>query len=215
MVAAKSMLPDIGPESCILLDGISWSTYTRLLRESSHRRLRMTYDAGALEIMTLSFEHESATGLLSQMVRALAIASGMNYASGGSTTFRRKDLEKGAEPDQCFWLGSAERVRGKKRINIKKDPPPDLAIEVDISRSSLNRTKIYAAFGVPEVWRFDGVKFFVLALGKGKVYRPAPRSLSFPKFPLEVAQEFLDRLDDELEGFLVEEFRSLVKRFVD
>jgi Uma2 family endonuclease len=215
MVATKLILPDVEPESCIVLDGISWSTYTRLLRESSHRRLRMTYDAGVLEIMTLSYEHESASGLLSQMVRALAIASGINYASGGSTTFRRKDLEKGVEPDQCFWLANAERVRGKKRINIKKDPPPDLAIEVDISRSSLSRSKIYAAFRVPEVWRFDGAKFWVLTLGKGKIYRPSPRSLAFPKFPLEVAQEFLDRLDDELEGFLVEEFRGMIKQFVD
>jgi Uma2 family endonuclease len=211
MVATKSILSDLDHNSCIVLDGISWTTYSRLRRESGQQRLRMTFDSGELEIMSPSFQHESAKGLLSQMVRTLASDGGISYASGGSTTFRLKEMKKGLEPDQCFWLANAERVRGKKRINLRKDPPPDLAIEVDIFRSSLNRMGIYAALGVPEIWRYDGISFSVLTLGKGRVYRSSLRSLAFPKFPIATIPAFLERLDRELEGSLVEEFQRLVR----
>lgn len=214
MVAANPPPVPIAEESRLVLDGISWATYSRLRRESSSR-LKMTYDSGTLEIMSPSYRHESAASLLAEMVKRLSLAHGVHYACGASTTFRRKGIEKGVEPDQCFWIANAARMRGKKSVNLKSDSPPDLVIEVDITRSSLDRLRIFAQFGVPEVWRFDGRRFSTLTLRKNKTYRLANRSLSFPTFPMPVIQEFLDRLDVEVEGLLVDEFEQFVRRHRD
>src|SRR5688572_15837598 len=110
----------------ILLDNISWETYERLLREASSRHIRMTYDNGDLEIMTLSFGHENAGEVISRLISTLTQELEIPLRSGGSTTLRRKLKRKGLEPDKCFWIKNEPRMRRKKKWSAKSDPPPDL-----------------------------------------------------------------------------------------
>jgi Uma2 family endonuclease len=77
----------------------------------------------------------------------------MDIASYGSTTFRSKQKSKGLEPDECYYFREEARMRGRKRINLKKDPPPELVVEIDITSRSIPREPIYAAMGVAEIWR--------------------------------------------------------------
>jgi Uma2 family endonuclease len=103
----------------------------------------------------------------------------IEYCNAGSTTFKREDLERGFEPDSCFYVQHAEQIAGKKRLDLTVDPPPDLVLEVDITHPSLDKLSIFAAVGVPEVWRYDGERVRMLAL-VGDSYVEREQSLAFP-----------------------------------
>jgi Uma2 family endonuclease len=140
----------------VMLHGISWDEYTQVLRAFAEQRsVRLTYDRGVLEIRTHSFGHHNSSRFLGSLISALTEEFNLPVASGGSTTLRRRKRQRGLEPDACFWIANEPRVRGLYRLNLRTDPPPDLVVEVDVTRSSLNRMAIYAALGVPEVWRLD------------------------------------------------------------
>ena len=179
------------PERLVILDSVSWETYERLLAEHGERGgTRFTYDEGVLEIMVLSSRHEIPNRTLAALVEVLAEEWNLNIARLGSTTFKREDLQKGFEPGSCFYIQHAREIIGKEEIDLSEDPPPDLTIEVDITRESLNRFPIFAAVGIPEVWRFDGtsVTFFHLESG---LYKESDHSLAFPALGYEIATEFL------------------------
>jgi Uma2 family endonuclease len=196
-----------------ILDGVSWQRYTRLLHLFSDRHLRLTYDRGFLEIMTLSYEHEGLAHFHGRMIIALTEELNLPIAGGGSTTFRIKRKEKGLEPDDCYWIAHESDVRGKKRIDLRTDPPPDVAVEVDISRSSMDRMGIYASLRVPEVWRHDahGLAFFSLnSVGE---YDPAAASPTFPiaVTPADLMQfiQLRGKLDDNA---IIKQFRQWIRR---
>jgi Uma2 family endonuclease len=124
-------------------------------------------------------KHERGAELLNRFIIALTEELGLPLDAGGSTTLRRRRKLKGLEPDKCFWIANEPRVRGKEKLNLRTDPPPDLAIEVDITNSSLDRMGIYAALRVPELWRLDesGLTFHILAADGN--YREVRQSQSF------------------------------------
>jgi Uma2 family endonuclease len=148
----------------LILYDVSWDEYTRHLRNFERRHLHLTYDRGTLEIMTLSFEHEWIGRFLGRIVVTLTEELNLPIKQGGSTTIRRRKKKKGLESDNCYWISHEADVRNNKVIDLRKDPPPDLALEVDVSRSSMNRMGIYASLNVPEVWRWskDGLAFLRL-----------------------------------------------------
>jgi Uma2 family endonuclease len=157
------------PERPILLRGISWKTYESLLDDYAERGApRLTYDHGVLEIVSPLKLHEQTHVILAEIVSALTYAWDLDSLNLASTTFKREDLERGFEPDSCFYLRSAARVSSLTQINLSAgDPPPDLVIEVDVTSPSLDKMPIFAAIGVPEVWRWSAgeVRFFVLTEG--------------------------------------------------
>jgi Uma2 family endonuclease len=164
----------------LVLDNVDWRTYSRLLRAFDGRRsVRMTYDRGWLEIMMASYQHEGPAYLLGRCVDVLTEELNLTIAGGGSTTFRKRRKLRGLEPDNCYWIYSEPKIRGKKRIDLRVDPPPDLAIEIEVSRRVLKRLPIYAALGVPELWRYDGQHLAFLILDAGQ-YLEQPSSKTFP-----------------------------------
>jgi Uma2 family endonuclease len=175
----------------ILLSGIRWATYQVLLTDLKDHPIRLTYDRGSLEIMAPTFNHERCKRQLGRLVETLAEEGGKALVAGGSTTFHRQDLERGLEPDDCFYLAHAAAVLGKAEIDLRHDPPPDLALEIDITRSSLDRLAIYAALGVPEVWRFDGRRLEVYLRRGDGTFGLSTQSLSFPTLPLPEFEAFL------------------------
>ncbi len=165
-----------------ILYGVSWQEYGRLLRAFAERpSVRLTYDRGTLELMTLSLEHESLVRFFNLLILALTLEFGLPLRGGGSTTFRRRRRRRGLESDECYWIASEPLVRGKEKIDLHRDPPPDLALEVDVSYSTLDRMKIYAALCVPEVWRYDGRALIFYVLGSDGTYITAPDSKAMPQ----------------------------------
>lgn len=159
---AIETLPENGR---LLLSDVSWNDYEALLEElSEQRHLKISYDEGNLEIMTLSPEHEAFKGLFTHLIQILTEELNLPYKSLGSTTMKRKKRDRGTEPDDCFYIENVAKVRGLRRLDLTTDPPPDLAVEIDVTHPSLDKMPIYAALGTPEFWRFDGkqVQFFRL-----------------------------------------------------
>src|SRR5438067_5819615 len=169
-------------EQRLLLYGVSWQEYGRTLRALAERHsLRLTYDRGALELMTLSLEHEALVRFFSLLVLALTLELGLPLKGGGSTTFRQRRHRRGLEPDECYWIANEPLVRGKNKIDLRRDPPPDLALEVDVSYSTLDRMSVYAALRVPEVWRYDGRALTFHILGADGAYAVAAQSRAMPR----------------------------------
>jgi Uma2 family endonuclease len=162
-----------------VFENASWGLYERLLREVGDGPTRLTYDNGRLEIMSPLPEHEERSRVICTFVLDLAMSAGFTVRMLGSSTLRRKLRRRGLEPDECFYLANEPRVRGKRRLSIPRDPPPDLAVEIDVTHSSIDRMPIYASLGVPEVWRYADRRLRCLHLRDGE-YVAARKSLSFP-----------------------------------
>lgn len=181
------------PEQLVILDRVTWETYERLINEHGERcGTRFTYDEGVLQIMVVSSRHERPNRRLATLVEVFAEEWAIDIEPLGSTTFKREDLQKGFEPDSCFYIKNAEAIRNREKIDLAVDPPPDLSIEVDITSGSLNRLPIFAAVGIPEVWRFDGNKVSIFLLLETGEYSEATNSLYFPAVTAEILASFLE-----------------------
>src|SRR5436190_2473960 len=130
--------------------------------------------------MSPTLEHDDDGRFLGDLVFVLTEELGLPLKRGGSTTLRRRLRRRGVEADACFWIANAHRMAGRRRLDLRTDPPPDLAVEVDVTHSSMNRLGIYAALGVPEVWRLDGDSLTFHVLGADGAYAAAGASKSFP-----------------------------------
>jgi Uma2 family endonuclease len=180
------------PEQRALLHDISWETYERLLQERGHSPgTRFFYDAGELEIMVVYIGHEEPNRTLAALAEITALETALDFIRAGGTTFKREDVAKGFEPDSSYYFRQARLVRGKREIDLTVDPPPELVIEVAITRSSLNRFPVFAAIGVPEVWRYDGDRVHFHALA-GKKYRMIEESIVLPPMTASQATIFLE-----------------------
>jgi Uma2 family endonuclease len=145
---------EVPPGQRVLLRDVTWQEFETILDElGEHRAARIAYDKGVLEIMAPLPEHEDNKEIISDLVKALLEELDIEFRSLGSTTFKKESMAQGIEPDQCFYIKNESKIRGKKRLDLKQDPPPDLALEIDVT--SLTHASIYEALKVPELWRFD------------------------------------------------------------
>ncbi len=178
-------------EQRMVLHEVSWATYEHLLADLANQSSpRLAYSKGVLEIMTPLPRHERLTHTLETIIECLAAEMNIDVYCLRSTTFKRVDLERGFEPDTCFYVQHEALVRGKEIIDLLIDPPPDLVIEVDITRSSINKFPIYAQMGVPEVWRHDGneLTFYRLSMEE---YEESKDSVAFPSLTGRSLSQFI------------------------
>lgn len=193
----------------VLLHGVSWATYEALLADMDNRPIRLTYDQGDLEIMSPSDVHERIKKLVGRMVEAMTEELEIPIRSAGSTTLKRELKRRGLEPDECYYVAHEPLMRGRDTIDLNTDPPPDLAIEVDISRSCLDRLGIYAAIGIPEIWRLEKGKIQAYTLGDDQ-YATVEASPSFPFLPLSEFSRILGQRNDTDETTWIRNFRRWV-----
>ena len=193
----------------IELHGLSWSDYLAVTDIIGDRRLRTFYFDGEMEILMPSHKHEVWVAILSQLVELLMLTLAIPKKSGGMTTFRREDIERGLEPDRCYYITNEPRVRDKLKIDLSVDPPPDLALEVEVTSSVEKRMCVYAELGVSEVWRFDGSALAVNNLIDGEYVR-AQRSQFFPFLPPEELVRFAKLQGQMSETALLLSFRDWV-----
>lgn len=195
MVASQVVLVEAPTEMtvvrCVVLRQVSWETYERLLADYEDQTgPRFCYDSGMLEIKMPSVTHEKANRTLAQLVEILAEETNLDLERLGSTTFKRKDLLKGFEPDSCFYIQNADAISGKKKLDLRVDPPPDLVIEADVTSDSLNKFVLFSGMRVPEVWRYDDGQVTIYRL-EGESYVEAEGSLALPLLTSEMATRFL------------------------
>ena len=195
----------------VVLHNVDWQTYTSLRRNLQQNPVRLTYDGNNLEIMSPSRWHEFAGQFLGRMVAMLAFELRIAIATGGSTTFQRDDLKRGLEPDECFWIAHESSVRGKRDIDLTVDPPPDLAIEIDISPSPLDRPRIYAALQVPEIWHFDGEHLRVELRQADSTYRDSQTSQCLPFLPVHELVRYLLQAEHDGESQTMQAFVDWIR----
>jgi Uma2 family endonuclease len=198
-------------EQRTVLRNISWQTFETLLKETGEDRgSRFAYDCGTLEIMTPLIGHENPKSNLGNFIIALAEELDIEIKSAGSTTLKRKIANRGIEPDNCYYIQNELAVRGKQELDLETDPPPDLAIEIDITSSSVNKFGIYSALGIPELWRYNGrvLKLYQLAEGQ---YVEREFSIAFPIVSVTEMSRFIEQSKTTGEIALLKSFRAWVR----
>lgn len=175
----------------ILLTDISWDDYENFLTDFESRPgWRLAFDKGKLEIMPPTPEHEAYSFSFHDFVRAYCDEMEIELEGRKSATFRSKALEKGVEPDECYYNQSAEKIAGKMLSN-KDFPVPDIAVEIDITTESLDKFPIYAALKVPELWIYNGkiLAFYEL---EGEKYHQIANSRALPEISADDLVKFLE-----------------------
>lgn len=202
----------IGAEQRTVLHNISWETFEALLRETgSGRGSRFAYEDGTLEIMTPLFEHENPKINFDRFIFILVEELEIEIKSAGSTTIKKEDFKKGIEPDNCYYIQNELAVRGKETLDFETDPPPDLAIEIDITSSSVDKFSIYSALKVHEIWRYNGSKLKFYELIENK-YVERDYSIAFPLVSISDMNNFIEQSKTKPEIALLKSFRAWVKQ---
>lgn len=199
-------------EGRFVLRNVSWETYERLiadLQDQSH--FRVCYDHGTMEIMSPSLKQEIYNRAISDLIRVMTLDLNIDIINAGSTTLKLKGKKRGAEPDTCFYVRNEALMHGKTEVDLKNDPPPDVIFEVDITSGSVNKSLIYAAFGVPELWRYDGKNFRIYQL-EGRRYVEAGKSLTFPWLTAESLADFMQRTRTEGQSAALRTFRDSLRQ---
>jgi Uma2 family endonuclease len=201
----------VPPGQRVLLKDVTWQELETILEDlGEHRAARIAYDRGTLEIMAPLPEHEDDKEIISDLVKALLEELDIEFRCLGSTTFKNQAMAQGIEPDQCFYIKNESKIRGKKRLDLTIDPPPDLALEVDIT--SRTHPNIYQALKVPELWRFEKGKLQINILQDG-TYVESQQSLNFPRFALiEVIPQYLEQSTTAGRNATLKAFRLWVRQ---
>lgn len=211
---AQTLTPATPPTtgSHLVLNDISWEIYEKLLEVfAEHPALRMTYYKGTLELMTPLPEHETYGWTIGRLVAALSEELGLEIRGLKSTTWRSKPKTAGKEADECFYIQNEALVRGKLTIDLTVDPPPDLAIEIDITHSSIDKMAVYAELKVPEVWRWQKGKI-TLNILSDTGYVESEISLAFGSFPIKELARFMQLDPQKGENARLQEFRQWVRQ---
>ncbi|NJM65854.1 MAG: Uma2 family endonuclease [Acaryochloris sp. RU_4_1] len=201
----------VQPGQRLQLQGVNWDEFEAILAELGDKRTsRIAYSNGTLEIRMPLPEHEKAKVLVGDMVKILLEELDVDNECFGSSTFKRLDMATGIEPDDCFYIENATRMIGKNRVDLTVDPPPDLAIEVDVtSKTGLDA---YQRLGVPELWCIEDGKLSISLLENGQ-YRDATFSPHFPDWPLiETIPQFLNQAQTEGRSQMLKAFRRWVQQ---
>ena len=191
MVTLQLRQISVPPGHRVLFHEVSWSEFEAILAElGEHRATRVAYLNSILEIRMPLPEHEKAKIIIGDLLKILLDELEINWEPFGSTTFKRQDMMAGIEPDDCFYIRNYARMIGRESLDLTVDPPPDLAIEIDIT--SKTQLSAYEVLGVPEIWRYENRRLQVYVLQSGK-YVESVMSPTFLDFPvIEGISQFLE-----------------------
>ncbi len=195
--AIVEMIDRMPADSVLIQHGLSWHEYEELLDAVGEASwLRICYNERTLQVMSPSSKHEHVAKLIERMVDLLSIRQRIKVLFYGSATLKKQSEQKGAEPDACFYVQTADLVGTKEEIDFETDPPPDVVVEIDIHHESISKFPIYSAFGVPELWRYDGGSLTIYHL-RDRQYIPADASQALPVLTGAALTEFLARSPKE------------------
>jgi Uma2 family endonuclease len=197
----------------ILFENASWELYELAVhdRDAAGQHFKITYDRGRMSIVSPLPVHELIKKFLGRMIESLDFEHDIGISCYGSTTWRRRDLEKGLEPDECYYIGVEPDFDPTQMVDLTVEPPPDLALEVDITHNPVERMALYAALGVKEVWRYTGQRVEINILGADGRYTKVSQSPALPLMNVEVINRFVAMLSTSDERTTVREFRKWVK----
>ena len=188
------------PEKRIVFYHLNWQKYQNIIEAlGENRTARIIYDRGLLEITMPLEEHEFAREIIGLFIRILVFELGLKIKTLGSTRLSYPELDRGAEPDNCYYIQNQSKVAGKK-LDLAQDPSPDLVVEVDITHTDINKLNLYASMGIPEFWRYNGEVLRIYQL-QNKKYIEVETSPTFPRIEKTKFYEFIAQSKfDEVEA---------------
>jgi Uma2 family endonuclease len=195
----------------VVLQNISWDLYQSLLKHTEGQRVSLTYDRGTLEIMPPTPMHERIGKFIARLVETMTLELGIPIVGLGSATWFSEHVGRGLEADECYYVERAEWAARREVFDLRVDPPPDLAIEVDITSSSLDKEEIYRDLRVPELWRYEDEKLTIRVRNAEGKFDTAPRSVSFPMLPPEIIESFVARRKSNNDTAIMAEFLAWVR----
>jgi len=199
-------------DQCVEFHGIGWKGYSTLLRLRGEQSMpRMIYLDGTVWVMSPTFPHERLKGRLGWLIQVVVEEFVIPCVQAGSTTFRRRAKKGGVEGDQTYYLANEKRVRGKNKLHLKTDPPPDLAIEAVHSHDADAAIEVYRRFKVPEVWVCDESGMVMLVLQSNGRYAESETSLAFPFLSVAEVYDWMRRPQDVSDTEWVMQLRKWVK----
>ena len=202
------IIVNLPADSELILRGQTWEDYEEILEEVGEANgLRISFDGEIIQIMTLSTGHEKYVRFFEMLITALSLRLRIKILHFGSSTMKIAKNQRGSEPDCCFYIQNAAAVARKSSIDFSRDAPPDLVVEVDIHHDSLDKFSIYAAFGVPEFWLFDGKKLKIFKL-ENNAYAEIEQSVSLPILTANILTDFLRQLGDSDQFEVLLEFEK-------
>ena len=208
------IIEELPPDSRLILADQTWDSYEKISEAvGENGGLRISFDPkGMLEIMTLSTEHESLAEMIKRFVDRISVAKNLDILFFGSATIKKSRRIVGSEPDACFYIQNAAQIGEKNKIDFSIDPPPDVVAEIDWRHDSFYKFPIYAALGVPEIWRYDGTRATFYKLENGEKYVEIEISIALPMLTARVLGDFLNRNGKEPQPQILRDFQDwLVK----
>ncbi len=192
-----SVVESLPAGSLVVIPDINWDDYEALLEQiGESRSLRTSYSDRKLQIMVVSSEHEKYAWFIGSLVASIRLRLRINILFFGAPTMRKERHRKGLEPDACFYVQSASLIGNRVQLDFATDPPPDIAVEIDIHHGSISKFPIYSALGVPEIWRYDG-EHLQIHLLEQDTYVIANKSRALPILASQILTEYLTRLREE------------------
>ena len=201
----------VKPGQQLLLQDISWSDFECILKDlGEHRSSKISYCNGVMEIMVPLPEHEKHKEVIGDLVKILLEKLENDFEALGSTTFKNLPMAQAVEADTCFYIKNYRAVIGKDRLDLTIDPPPDLAIEIDIT----NRTRLdnYLLLKVPELWRYTrtGLQIYLL---QGDCYTESLISPNFPGIPIvELIETYVKKAQSEGRSKAIRALRAWIEQ---
>jgi Uma2 family endonuclease len=189
----REAVEHLPPGAILVFPKVTWEQYENILEDlANHPGLRVSYDEGRLEIVSRLSEHEDYKDFILRVAHILSEELDTPLEPRGSTTWKRRKLRKGAEPDTCFYVTNAYRIIGKRKIDLESDPPPDIVVEIDTTNESMNKFSIYAALGVPEIWHYNGKRVQMYEWTPALTYAEISASRFFPPLTGSMLAEALE-----------------------
>ncbi len=190
-----SRLPE---DASVTFRDVSWAEYEELLEQVGEAPgLRVSYDNGSLYVVTIFTEHEKYSEFINSVVAGIRLRLRLNILSFGSATLKKHKRNKGHEPDACFYVQTAPLIGNRIQLDFETDPPPDIVVEIDVHHDSRSRFRVYAALGVPEIWRYDGQAMTIYHLseeGDGQRYVAGDTSAALPMLTAQLLSEMIERM---------------------
>ncbi len=198
--------------STLVVMGVTPPEYERLVESlGDGNTLRIGYYQGRLEIMSPPRLHEIFKELLVKLVYLIELETRIVVESMGSTTFRKGTFPGGAEPDTCFYVQHARNIIGKEKIDLRRDPPPEVVVEIDLSSTSVAKRDFYAHIGVPEVWNYDGNRLRISQWTESG-YIEINHSLAFPVLTAKRLTQALEQCKTKGQSAALRTFRQWLRK---
>jgi Uma2 family endonuclease len=196
----------------LVIHEVTWDDYERLLEHPNNRpSLRVSYDRGRLEILSTSPEHEDYADFIRDLVLIFCETYDLTLETRGRATWKKPRLARGVEADGSYFIVSADRIIGKRQFDLEVDPPPDVVVEIDLTNDSIRKFPIYAALGIPEIWRYDGKTTMVFYELTGNDYHEIHESRILPGLKPQMLAAALEQSESEGQTVTRKAFRRKLR----